>query len=42
MRFRIIDNDLSLEAYVEKLLRFGLSPEQIAGYMGRSHHQRTM
>lgn len=41
-RFRIIDNDLTLEAYVEKLLRFGLSPEQIAGYMRRSHHERTM
>jgi len=37
-KFLRVENDLSLEAYVEKLLRYGLSPEQIEGYMRRSHH----
>jgi IS30 family transposase len=39
---RIIENDLQLEAYVERLLAFGLSPEQIAGYMLRSGHPRPV
>jgi len=39
---RLIENDLQLEAYVERLLRFGLSPEQIAGYMRRSLHSRPL
>jgi IS30 family transposase len=41
-KFRIIENDLTLEAYVEKLLKFGLSPDQIAGYMARSRHERPV
>lgn len=40
--FRIIERDEPLEAYVERLLRFGLSPEQIAGYMRRVGHHRTL
>lgn len=39
--FRVIENDLALEAYVEKLLKFGLSPEQVAGYMRRVHHEKS-
>jgi IS30 family transposase len=39
---RIIDNDLQLQAYVERLLKFGLSPEQIAGYMRRHAHARPV
>jgi IS30 family transposase len=41
-RFRIIENDLQLEGYVEQLLKFGLSPEQVAGYMRRSVHERAL
>ena len=41
-KFRIIENDLTLEAYVENLLKFGLSPEQVAGYMIRSRHERAL
>jgi len=41
-KFRIIENDLTLEAYVEKLLKYGLSPDQIAGYMCRSRHERAI
>lgn len=39
---RIIENDLQLEAYIERLLKFGLSPEQIAGYMRRVQHLRAL
>lgn len=39
---RVIDNDLTLQAYVENLLKHGLSPEQIAGYMRRSGHDRPL
>jgi transposase, IS30 family len=40
---RIIENDLQLEAYIERMLKFGLSPEQIAGYMRRRpHHERAV
>jgi transposase, IS30 family len=39
---RIIENDVLLERSVEKLLRFGLSPDQIAGYMRRSRQHRAM
>ena len=35
---RRIDTDYMLQAYVEGLLKKGLSPEQIAGYMVRSNH----
>jgi IS30 family transposase len=39
---RIIENDLQLEMYVEKLLRYGLSPDQVSGYMRRSRHGRPV
>lgn len=39
---RIIENDLQLEAYVERLLKFGLSPEQVAGYMRRSGRRHPL
>jgi len=35
-KFRVVENDMILEEFVAKLLKFGLSPEQIAGYMQRS------
>lgn len=38
----IIENDLMLEAHVEELLRSGLSPEQIAGYIERTGNLRTL
>lgn len=41
-KYRIIENDLQLEAYVERLMKFGLSPEQIAGQMRRSHHLQVL
>jgi IS30 family transposase len=40
--YLIIDNDLQMEAYVEKLLQSHLSPEQIAGYMRRSGYARPV
>lgn len=39
---RIIENDLQMEAYVERLLRTHLSREQIAGYMRRSGYARPV
>jgi IS30 family transposase len=39
---RIIENDLMLEVRVELLLRSGLSPEQIAGYIGRTGNLRRV
>jgi len=41
-KLRVVENDLMLEEFMEKLLRFGLSPEQIAGYMRRSGHRRPV
>jgi IS30 family transposase len=41
-RFRIIDNDLQLEAHIERMLKLHLSPEQIAGYMVRSGYLRPV
>lgn len=38
-KFLRVENDEVLERYVERLLKYGLSPEQIAGYMRRSHHR---
>ena len=38
--FRVVENDLVLENYIERMLRFGLSPEQITGYMRRSQQDR--
>jgi transposase, IS30 family len=39
---RIIENDLQLQGYIERLFTFGLSPEQIAGYMRRQNHERPL
>ena len=39
---RIIENGRDVEAYVERLLRRHLSPEQIAGYMRRSGYFRPV
>jgi IS30 family transposase len=38
----IIDNDLQMQAHIEKLLISHLSPEQIAGYMARSGYLRPV
>ncbi len=38
----IIENDLMLETHVEELLRTGLSPEQIAGYIERTGNLRKL
>ena len=34
--FRLLENDEALEQQIERLLKFGLSPEQIAGHMRRT------
>jgi IS30 family transposase len=39
---RLIDRDYMLQAYVENLPKQTNSPEQIAGYMRRSHHPRPL
>src|SRR4051812_20540116 len=39
---RTIENDLMLEVRIEDLLRSGLSPEQIAGYIGRTGNLRRV
>lgn len=38
----IIDNDLQLQANIERLLRNSLSPEQIVGYMRRTGNLRSL
>jgi len=38
-KLRIIENDILLEKQVEDLMKYGLSPDQIAGWMAR-HRQR--
>jgi IS30 family transposase len=38
----IIDNDIQMEMYLEGLLKYHLSPEQIAGYMRRSGYARPV
>jgi IS30 family transposase len=38
----IIDNDLQLQANIEKLFKASLSPEQIVGYMRRMGHTRRL
>ena len=38
-KFRIVENDGLLEGQIDRLLRFGLSPEQIAGYLLRTRQQ---
>lgn len=40
--WRRIDRDYMLQQYVEDLLKRGFSPEQIAGYMRRSHHAQKI
>jgi IS30 family transposase len=40
--WRVIDRDYMLQAYIENLLKSTNSPEQIAGYMNRSHHPQTL
>lgn len=41
-KLRIIENDLQLEMTIENLLKQGPSPEQIVGYMERSHRIRRV
>lgn len=38
----MIDNDLQLEATIEKLLQRSLSPEQVAGYLRRNGYSRPL
>lgn len=38
-KFRIIENDTLLEGQAEGLLKFGLSPEQIAGFLQRDRQR---
>jgi len=40
--FRLLENDPMLEAYVERMLKFGLSPEQIDGFMHKSSYRRPI
>jgi IS30 family transposase len=40
--YRIIENDLQLESWVERMLKFHFSPEQIAGYMRRTNQSRPL
>jgi transposase, IS30 family len=41
-KFRVIDNDVQLAMNIERLLTNSLSPEQIAGYMRRVGHLRSL
>ena len=41
-RFRIIENDTLLEGQAQGLLRFGLSPDQIAGFLDRARQKRAV
>lgn len=38
-KFRCIENDILLQRQVEQLLQFGLSPEQIVGFLARNRHK---
>ncbi len=40
--FLFIENDLMLSDYLDRLLKIGFSPEQVAGYMSRSNHPRKV
>lgn len=41
-KFRVIENDVFLERQAEGLLKFGLSPEQVAGFLERARQTHAV
>lgn len=41
-KFRIIENDILLEKQVEELMKYGLSPDQVAGWIATHRQRRTV
>lgn len=40
--FRIIENDLGMQDYIENFLKWHFSPEQVVGWMRRSEFSRSV